>query len=104
MTISTYFYNALLNLIFGQTAFTIPATYYVALLENDATFVDGDSPVEHVGDSYARVAITNDKTTFSVSTLKTLQNAIDVDFPAATGDWGNQFWVALFDASTAGKL
>jgi hypothetical protein len=104
MNLTTYFKNHIFNYFFGQTAYVLPNNYYGGLLTN-STFEDGDTPVEPVGDGYARVAIPNNKTTFSTATTGTLDNDIEINFPSALGaDWPTTPFFALFDASTNGNL
>ena len=61
-------------------------------------------PTEPAVGDYARVAIDNDKTTWTVSTLGTLTNDIDVVFPEASADWGTALSIFIADAATNGNI
>lgn len=95
--------DRLLDYNFGQTAYSVPATYYFALSTN-AIQPDGTGCVEPVGNAYARVAIANNKTNWTVASNGTLTNNIQAQFPESTGSWGTATHVAIFDAATGGNL
>lgn len=88
--------NQTLDLWFGNTAPTPPATWYVGLL------AAGDTELS--GDGYARVAVTNNTTNFPNAASKTKSIATSVTFPTATADWNEALKVGFWDASTAGNL
>ena len=82
--------NALLNLMFGNNAYSPPATYYYSLTANDPG-ADGNSGSGEpaVANGYARKDVTNDTTLYATaSTLGSISNSIAITFPLATGTWG----------------
>lgn len=94
---SNYLENALINATLRNTAFTSPATVYLALYTTDPT--DADSGTEVSGNAYARQSITFGAPSNGVST-----NTAAIEFPQATGSWGTVAYVGIRDASTAGNL
>ncbi len=94
---SNYLENALINATLRNTAFTSPATVYVALYTSDPT--DADTGTEVSGGSYARQAVTFGAPSNGVST-----NSTAVEFPQATGTWGTVGWIGIESASTGGNL
>ena len=63
------------------------------------------SPVEPSGNGYARIDYTNNKTTWEISTLGTLTNAIDIVFPECTPvSWGTALSIFIADAATDGNI
>ena len=105
---SLYLSNKLLNLMLGSTAYSVPATLYVGLWTDSNTLVDasdGSTSGEVSGGSYARVAITNDTTTWGAATTDgTRKNKIAITFATSSGSWGTIEQVAILDASTAGNI
>lgn len=103
---SDYTEKKILDLIFGNTAYSIPATLYIGLFTVTPAD-DGTGGTEVTGGSYARVALTNNTTNFPNATggdPSTKSNGIAVTFPAATANWGTVVGVGIFDASTSGNL
>lgn len=94
---SNYLENALVNATLRATAYTAPATVYLALYTTDPT--DADAGTEVTGGAYARQAITFGAPTDGVAT-----NSANVSFPAATANWGNVTHIGIRDAATAGNL
>jgi len=94
---SNYLENALINATLRNTAFTSPATVYLALYTTDPT--DADTGTEVSGNAYARQSITFGAPSNGVST-----NTAAIEFPQATGSWGTVAYVGIRDASTAGNL
>lgn len=92
---SDYLENALINAVLRATAFTSPATIYLALYTADPT--DAKTGAEVTGGSYARQSIAFNAPTNGAST-----NSAQVSFasmPAVTVTH-----VGLLDAATAGNL
>lgn len=94
---SDYLENKVLDHILGTTAYTMPTTVYVGL--STATFADDNSGTELSGSGYARQSIT-----FNAAASGATDNDAAVEFPAATGSWGDVSHFGLFDASTGGNL
>lgn len=91
-----------MGLLFGNTAFTPPATIYVALFT--AAPDDTGGGTEVAGGSYARAAVTNNDTNFPVPTVGISANANAITFAQATASWGTITHFAIFDASTSGNM
>ena len=103
MAVTYYQSNKLLDYNFGATAYSNPATLYVGL--STTTISDnGTGATEPSGGSYARVAVTNNKTNFGVAASGSLVNAVDFTFVESTASWGTITYVAIYDASTAGNM
>lgn len=105
MAKSDYLEAALLNHVLGATAFTAPATVYVALytaLPTDAAA----SGTEVSGGAYARVAVTNNTTNWPAATgtaPTTKSNGTSITFPAPTANWGTIVGFAIKDAASGGN-
>lgn len=94
---SNYLENALINATLRNTAYTSPATVYLALYTTDPT--DADTGTEVSGAAYARQSITFGAPSDGVST-----NSAAIEFPQAGGSWGTVAYIGIRDASTAGNL
>ncbi len=99
---STFLSNTMLDLLLGRTAYTAPATLYVALFTAAPTAAGGGTEV--AGGSYSRIAVTNDATSFPAAAAGAKTNAVPVTFAQATGAWGTITHVGIFDALAAGQL
>lgn len=102
---SDYLEAKILDHVLGGTAYTAPATVYAALFS--VTPSDSGGGTELSGNSYARVAITNNTTNWPNATgtsPTTKANGTTITFPTATGDWSTAVAFGLFDASSAGNL
>ena len=87
--------------LFGDTAWTIPATY-VALLTAAASDSTAGTEVTNAN-AYARVLINNDSATspyWSNYTAGVYDNVQDVTFATATGSWGTVSDFKLADSGT----
>ena len=94
--------NPILNLLFGATALsTNPGTFYMGL-STTTILADGSGATEPTGGAYARVALANNKTTFSVASTGTLTNLITISFAESTLSWGTITYVFLASAGTTG--
>lgn len=102
MSKSNYLENKLLDLVFGGTTFTPPATLYIALYTSDPT--DADTGTEVSGGSYARVAVTNNATNWPAASGGQKSNANAITFAQATASWGTVTHVGIRDALTGGNL
>jgi len=99
-----YMEAAILNAVFGATALPTIATHYVALYTVLPTDASG-SGTEVTGGSYARVAVTNNGTTWPAATGSNptqKANGIAITFPAPTANWGTVVGWAIYDASSGG--
>lgn len=108
---SVYLEDKWLNMWKG-TAFTFPATTYVALLTTNPTDDTGTALVEVSGGSYARQPITGSTGWSSIApvsggsgtTPEQMSNASVITFPTPTVSFGTITGIALYDAVTAGNL
>lgn len=99
---SDYLENKVLDHLFGGTAYSAPATVYVALF----TITPGDAGggTEVTGNNYSRVAVTNNGTNFPAASGGSKSNGTTITFPTASGAWGTVVAVGIFDAANAGNL
>ena len=109
MPYTNYLDQQIQRLLFSNTAYSIPATWYVGL--STTTPSQGASPnfTEPSGNAYARVAVTNNGTNWTAlgsppATGFTMQNGTVITFASATGSWGTVTHFGIFDALTAGNL
>jgi hypothetical protein len=101
MGFCTALVNEILDQVFGGSDYAEPATWYLGLATGVAA--DGTITGEPSGYDYARVAITNDKTTWSDAASGVVSNDIDFTFPAANGgSWGALDTVFLSTTSSGG--
>lgn len=103
MSISAFQSNKMLDRQFGNVSYSVSTTLYIGLSTTPINF-DGTGATEPVGASYARVAVTNDKTSWSNAALGILTNIISFTFPESTGSWGTATYVGIWDASTSGNV
>lgn len=102
MSASNYLENKILDHILGNTAYTAPATVYVALHTADPTDVGNVSEVS--GNAYARVALTNNTTNFPNASGGSKATGAAATFPTPTpSGWGVVTHFTLWDASSAGN-
>lgn len=92
----------LLDHVLGNAAYSAPATVYIALYTVAPT--DAGGGTEATGGSYARVAVTNNKTNWTVAAAGALSNATEITFPTATAAWGTVVAFAILDAASAGNF
>lgn len=105
MPASDYLEDAVLNHIFEGSAFTQP-TVWVGLSLADP-LDDGSGLDEPTTGSYARVRPADNTGRWAVSEsggVTTAANKGVINFPEATGDWGEVTHVCLFDAATGGNM
>lgn len=95
--------NGILNYQFGLTSYVPSGVLYVGL-STSAINDDGTGLTEVTGTNYARVAIDNNKTTWSVSTTGGLQNDIVITFPQAGSNWGTITHAFIADQATTGNM
>jgi len=90
--------------LFGDTTYTPPSTYYVALFTAAPGETGGGTEVS--GGGYARVGVPRGTANWNMPTggNATVTNAAAITFPAPTADWGQVTHWGIFDAATAGNL
>lgn len=100
-----YLRNTVLNNVFGATAFTPPATLYIGL-STTAIADAGTGATEPAGNGYAREAVTNNKTNWTVATgaANAVENATEIEFAEAAGSWGSLTHFFISDAATGGNI
>lgn len=107
MTITHVQANNILNYVFGKTAYTPPTTLYFGLATS-AVNIDGTTmPTEPSDLSYARIPVTNNKSSFSNATAlvpAVITNSISITFPESSASWGNIINVFIADSLTAGNI
>lgn len=95
---SDYLENKILEHVLKNTAYTSPATVYVALFTAPPSDAGGGTEVS--GGAYARTAVT-----FGAASGGAIANSAAVEFPVATGaNWGTITHFGIFDASSGGNL
>ncbi len=102
---SDYFENKVVGYLFGNVAYSLPATYYVGLwtsaLSDSST---GASAGEVSGGAYARVSVTNNSSNFDTAASGATSNSNLIAFPMASASWGTVTYVGICDASSGGNL
>lgn len=97
--------SQLLNSFFGKGV-VAPNTFYLALIKDIAPtpYVSGNELDEPTGGAYARAAVPNDVVTWSnAGALNITALQIEINFIAATANWGTIRYWALCDALSGGN-
>ena len=94
---SDYLEDALLNATLRGTAYTSPASVYLALFVSDPT--DAGTGTEVSGGSYARQAVA-----FNAPSGGTCLNSAQVTYPTASAAWGTVTHFGIYDAVSGGNL
>lgn len=102
-----YFSQKLLNQVFGGTAYSFPATLFLALFSTTPSV--SSAGTEASGTSYARVSITCNTTNWPAisGSTTTMTSGAAFTFPTAGGNWSssaNQTGAGFLDASSSGNL
>jgi len=95
-----YWENEILDHVFGKGSYT-PPTIYVALSTAEPGD-DGSALSEPSGNGYARQSTS--ASDWNAAAGGALDNANEITFAEATGDWGNMTHFALMDAASGGNL
>jgi hypothetical protein len=93
---SNYLENKVVGHVFGGSAYTAPATLYVALYTSAPSDTGGGTEVS--GGAYARQTAA-----FTIS-ADTASNTSAIEYPTATANYGTVVAVGVFDASSSGNL
>jgi hypothetical protein len=99
---SDYLELELLDHVFGNAAYTAPATLYFALFT--AAPSDSGGGTEVSGNNYSRVSVTNNATNFPAASAGAKSNGTAITFATPSGSWGTVTHMGIFDASSAGNL
>lgn len=95
--------NELLDHVFGNAAYSAPATLYVGL--STSTITDAGGNITEPGSgSYARVSVTNNATNFPAASGGAKANGTAITFPQATASWGTVTDFFIADASSGGNI
>jgi hypothetical protein len=95
-----YLENKVLDHLFGKNTYSSP-TVYVALSTADPG-EDGSSLAEPSGNGYARVQTSENN--WNDAFEGSIDNATDISFNEATGNWGTVTHFALVDAASGGNM
>lgn len=95
-----YWENEILDHLFGKRSYA-PSTIYVGLSTADP-LEDGSGLAEPSGNGYARVQTASSD--WNAASEGALDNASNIAFAQATGNWGTITHFALFDAATGGNM
>lgn len=93
----------ILDHVFGNAAYSAPATLHVALYTAAPSDTGGGTEVS--GNAYARVAVTNNATNFPAASAGSKANGTAITFPQATpAGWGVVVAFGILDAASGGNL
>lgn len=99
-TWSEYLQHLILDDLYRQIPLVTFPTIYAAGYTTAATeLAPGTEPV---GNGYARVAVANNTSNFTAAAGNSKNNSTDIQFPNATGSWGNLVSFGFHTASTGG--
>ena len=103
---SNYAEDKVLDNIFRGTAFSVP-NLHIALFTSSAGLETNNAAaqteVPSTDTGYARVAVPS-YTGFTVSSNGQSTNAVALEFPAATLDWGTVTHIGITDAEIGGNV
>lgn len=101
---TTYQQSRMLSRAFGSVAYTEPTVLYL-LISTTPILENGTGATEPTDPSYARVAIDNNTSNWGNLISGTgRQNAVDVEWNAATVNQGTIIYIGIADALTAGNI
>ena len=96
MSFSNFLETEILDHVFAGSAYSAPATKYLALYTAAPGETGGGTEVS--GGAYARQSVA------FTTTGNTTSNSAAVEYPTATASFGTVTHVGVFDASTGGNL
>lgn len=97
MSFSNYLEDAVLNHVFGGSAYSAPSTLHIALF-TVAPGEDGTGGTEVSGGGYARQT-----GAFTVSS-GTASNSSAIEYSTATANYGTVVAMGIYDSATGGNL
>ena len=104
MSFIDYLEGKILDMVWGNTAFTPASPLYVGLSTTTIND-DGTGITEPSGGAYARVAVGNRETnSWPNAAAGIKQNGTAIIFPTATASWGNVTYFFISDASSGGNI
>lgn len=95
--------NKVLDFLFGNTDLVPPTNYYIGLSTTPIS-ANGSGITEPSGGGYERISVANNKTNFTTSANGYLNNAVQLEFPESTSDWGTITHIFIADQSTSGNV
>jgi len=98
-----YAANRINDRLFGSTAYTPPATYYLGI-STTAVTQSGTGIAEPTDTAYSRIAITNNKTNFGASSSGVVSNIVQFQFPESLVSWGVIGYWFISDSLTGGNI
>lgn len=105
MNVSNYHKVEVLNYVFGATAYTPPANWYLGV---STTLIDEDGIATEPTDSaYSRAVIPNDKTATGWTTISTTPSTVSIRAQADVGSISTEAWgriASIFLADTDGSV
>jgi len=102
---SNYTASKIIDFVFGNVAYTPPATIYVALAKGSVVDSDtGTTFAEANYTGYSRVAVTNNATTFPNATNGSKTNGVEFRFPTSTGVDNTIVELVFLDAASGGNI
>ena len=106
MPATTYAVNKMIDYNFGGTSasYTPPSTYYLGLSTTEIDATGSATMTEPTDSSYARVALTNNKTTWCYASSGSIINAISASFAQSSEAWGTLVSSFLSSASQDGAV
>ena len=102
MSFFNYLENKLLDLVWSNTAYSIPDPLYVGLSTTTPSD-DGTNITEPSGGAYARVSVAQNATNWPAASAGSKSNGTAITFPKATASWGTVTYFFFSDAATSGN-
>lgn len=96
--------NLNLNHDLGGVSYTPPTKLYIGLSSTPIQKNGSGATEPSSSMGYARVEVTNNGSSWSVSSTGEKYNLTDLSFPEATGAWGTMTYVFLSDSLTGGNI
>lgn len=96
-TATAYIRNELRKHLFRTGSFTKPSAFYIGLLTNETTEVSGGG--------YARAQLDPSDSNWTAETTDgQTRNAVEIEFPTASADWGTITHAGIYDAASGGNM
>ncbi len=103
MFLTTVAANKILDYFFGGVALTPPTTYHIGL-STTAMDIEGVGYTEPTATKYKRLAVPNDKVSFTDAANKTVTFKKEFRYETAEVTWGNLQHYLISDAATGGTV
>ena len=101
--ISTFASHRILDWLLGRSNLTVPSTFFLALsttpLDND-----GIGATEPTDPAYSRMALPNDKATFSTASSRSVRIIREFLWKASTVNWPRCTHYLLYDSNVGGNI